>query len=137
MPSFLSSVVLAGGGAFIKRTATIWGLKFAAGLVVLIALQFALLAAFFGLWPLLGPIYAALAVCAGLLIVALALWLTAKIYVARAKHRLEDTAAAATPLAAAAAIAPSLLSLSRRVPGLVALGLVVGGMALARHKPSK
>lgn len=127
----MSSLLLAKGRAFVKGLALVWGLKIAAGCLGFLAFNFALLAGFLALRPLIGPIYAALAVAGGLLLCGAILIITAKILQAR-RRRQAQAFAATVPLAAA--VAPTVIGLSKRAPAFLALALAAVGVFAARRK---
>ena len=127
----LFTSIASGGGAVVKGVGTATLLYAVAGLVALVAVCFALLAAFFGLVPQVGEIWAALIIAAVLLLVALLFALVAAAQIRRAKRRAASFAAMA-PIATMAG--PLAFGAVKRAPAVAALALLGIGFLAARRR---
>jgi hypothetical protein len=124
------SSLSSGGGAVVKNAGTAAVLYVVTGLVAFLAVAFALLAAFFAMAPSVGPVWSALIVAGGLVLVAAILAVIAQTQVKRAKRRAAALASFA-PMAAIAA--PAAMQAAKRAPALLALALLAVGWVVARR----
>lgn len=115
----------------IKRALVGVMFQIAAGLFVLLAFLFALLAGYQALIPEVGPVYAALIIAGGLLLVALIIRLSLAVYRWRQQRRSRAFAAMAAPMAVAAA--PAMATTMTKLPVLIAVGVLATGYILARR----